>query len=136
MQEQYLRNRADCATLTKRSIPAPVVAWLSRHDKHMRARKMTTEQTNLTFPERIAKKGMALYDEKHRKNMEAEHNGEFAAIDVMGGGCYPGPTAEAALITAREAAPQGVFHLIRIGESGPHAAAYGWNGEHANVWAL
>ena len=97
---------------------------------------MTTEQPNLTFPERIAKKGMEIYDENHREKMEAEHDGGFAAIDVMGGGCYAGRTPEEALITARDTAPNGVFHLIRIGKSGPHAAAYGWNGEPANAWAL
>ena len=97
---------------------------------------MTREQSDLTFPERIAKKGMEIYEREHREKMEAEHNGEFAAVDVIEGGCYPGRTAEAALITARDTAPHGVFHLIRIGKSGPHAATYGWNGERAHAWAL
>lgn len=97
---------------------------------------MSTEQTNLATPGRIVKAAEAIYENKYKTDMEASHDGEFVAIDVLGEGCYLGDSAEAALQKARDEAPHGVFHLIRVGAPGAFSSSYGWGNESSVAWAL
>ncbi len=69
----------------------------------------------LTDPTKIAEAAEAIYDEKYREGYEADHNGEFVAIDVTDQKAYLGEHAEDALLHAREQAPHGVFHLMKVG---------------------
>ena len=97
---------------------------------------MTTEQPNLTLPARIAEKAEAIYEEKYKHDMEASHEGEFVAIDVLTEQLHLGETAEQALQTAREKSPNGVFHLIRVGALGAFSSSYGWSHESPVSWSL
>lgn len=69
-------------------------------------------------PRAIVEQGERIYAEKYQKDFEAHYRGQYAVIDVKTGSAYRGSTADSALKTAREAAPTGVFHLIRIGDIG------------------
>lgn len=97
---------------------------------------MTTEQTNLATPGRIAKAAETIYEENYKSDMEANHAGEFVAIDVLGKECYLGDSPEVALQKARDEAPHGVFHLIRVGALGVFSSSYGWGNESSVSWAL
>ena len=97
---------------------------------------MTTEQSNLTIPARIAEMAEAIYEKDYKREMEDSHDGEFVAIDVLKGGCHLGETAEQALQTARENSPNGVFHLIRVGALGAFSSSYGWSDGTSLSWSL
>ena len=120
----------------KRRIAPLLRLRLPQHGEHMRAQEMTTEQLNLTIPARIAEKAESIYAEKYKRKMEASHEGEFVAIDVLTGGCHLGETAGQALQTARETSPNGVFHLIRVGSLGAFSSSYGWNDGSSVSWSL
>ena len=90
------------------------------------------EDAVFTDPGKIAEVAERIYDERYRAEFEASHCGEFVAIDVQDGRAYKGQHAELALQRAREQAPYGIFHLIRIGARGAFRASYGrqstsWN---------
>ena len=68
--------------------------------------------------EEIAADATTIYDRDYREEYEAKHQGKFVAIDIRGQGAYLGEFPEDALQNAREAAPFGVFHLIRVGAKG------------------
>ncbi len=77
-----------------------------------------------TNPKAIAEAGEKIYAEKYRDEFEAMYRGQFAAIDVKSGLAYRGVTPEQALGAARQAAPGGLFHLIRIGQPGAFRVSY------------
>ncbi len=72
--------------------------------------------TNLN-PREIAAKGTAIYERKYRAQFEQEHRDEFAAIDIGSERAYLADFPEEALSKARNAAPNGVFYLLRIGST-------------------
>ena len=84
-------------------------------------------------PERIAEEGQRIYAAIHQARLERAHLGEFAAIDVLTEEAYVGKFAEVALREARKSAPNGVFHLVRIGSPGAFKVSFGkrhgfWSG--------
>jgi len=64
--------------------------------------------------ESIAHKGEAIY-QKIKAEMEANHKGEFLAIDPESGGYYLGKTSLEAGLNGRKEHPNTVFYIIRIG---------------------
>ena len=66
----------------------------------------------------ITTKGAAIYDRRYRMEFERDHRGQFAAIDINSEQAYLADFPEKALSKAKDAAPNGVFYLIRIGSSG------------------
>ena len=72
----------------------------------------------LTNPKQIAEAGERIYREKYQADFERDHIGKFAAIDVRTGKAYLGEGAVEALQTARSEAPNGAFHLIKVGAPG------------------
>lgn len=68
-----------------------------------------------TDPVKIAEAAERIYKERYLEVMERTHRGEHVAIDVRTGEAFVGKYAEQAIMKAREQAPYGVFHLIRIG---------------------
>ena len=70
---------------------------------------------DLSTPAKIVEAATRLYEEKYQADYEGEHKGEYAAIDVRGRGIYVDESSSGALEKARKEAPNGVFHLIRIG---------------------
>ena len=73
---------------------------------------------DLTSMNRIAEEAQRMYEERFRVELEREHLGEFAVIDVQGGEYYLGKFPEDALCKARKGAPLGLFHLMKIGAQG------------------
>lgn len=86
---------------------------------------MADDRKVLDSPEKIAEEGQRLYDERHRARLEVQHRGQFVAIDVTTGDAYTALYPEQALEEARSQAPNGVFHLIRIGAPGAFKVSFG-----------
>lgn len=68
-----------------------------------------------TNPTEIASEADRIYQEDLKDKLEESNHGHYVAIDVLTGKYYLGDYAEHALMKAREKAPRGVFHLIKIG---------------------
>ena len=73
------------------------------------------DETPLATSEDIAARGEEIYARDYKKKYEAEHPGQFVAIDVTTGKAYVHERSGGALETANEAAPSGVFYLIKVG---------------------
>ena len=86
----------------------------------------------LTDPTKIAEAAENLYKEQFQQEFEKGHKGKFAAIDVIGKNAYVGEFPEIALQEARKRAPNGVFHLIRIGS--PAAVKVNYVGKQEASW--
>ena len=86
---------------------------------------MADDRKVFDTPDKIAEEGQRLYDERHRARLEAEHMGQFVAIDVMTGSAYAARFPEQAIEEARKQAPNGVFHLIRVGAPGTFKVSFG-----------
>ena len=78
----------------------------------------------LTDPGKIAAAAERIYNERYRKRFEKNHSRKFVVIDVKSGEAYPGEFAEDALRSARQRAPYGVFHLIRVGSPGAFRVSF------------
>jgi hypothetical protein len=68
------------------------------------------------MPSELDRDGEAFYDSRLKSTLEPQHSGEFVAIEPSTGQYFLGPTATAALVTARNAMPQSQFFLTRIGQ--------------------
>jgi hypothetical protein len=79
----------------------------------------------LNSPEKIADAGERIYDERYKVQLEPRRHGHFIAVDVTSGIGYVAEYPEEALQDARAAAPNGIFHLIRIGARGAFRVSFG-----------
>ncbi len=95
-----------------------------------------SDELALTDPGKIAAAAEKIYDERYRQKYEGKFLGQFVVIDVHGGSAYQGEFAEEALQKARESAPHGVFHLIRIGAPGAFKVSYVGERETSWNWVL
>jgi hypothetical protein len=68
----------------------------------------------------LVESGQRFYNEQLRAVLEPKHNGEFVAIDPETGRYFLGATGLAALRGGRNALPDKLFYLLRVG----HEAAY------------
>lgn len=85
----------------------------------------TTDRMKLlNTPDKIVEAAEKVYAEQYQAQLERESPGKFVAIDVITGKAYVGDFPELALGAAREDAPHGVFHLIRIGSPGAYKVSY------------
>ena len=82
---------------------------------------------SLSNPQAIAEAGEKIYREKYQARFEEEHLGKFVAINVLTEEAYLGDLPEEAFQKAREAAPKGLLHLIRIGSPGAFRVSYSSN---------
>ena len=74
----------------------------------------------------IAAKGERLYARKFARDYEADHSGEYLAIDVDAERAYLASSPEEALKLAQKNNPNGSFHLVKIGFEGLYrVASYG-----------
>jgi hypothetical protein len=64
---------------------------------------------------KIVAKGLDIYERKYRVELERQHNGAFAAIDINNEAVYLADLPENALSEARARSPDGVFYLMRVG---------------------
>lgn len=83
----------------------------------------------LSDPKAVAERGEQLYRDKFKGKYEATEMGSFLAIDVIGEQAYLGKTADEAYLTAKKAAPGGIFHLIKIGSPGAFRVSYSTDGD-------
>jgi len=78
----------------------------------------------LSSPKAIAELGEKIYNERYKAQYEHDHQGRFVAIDVTTGASFIGDTPESVLEAAKEASPQGLFHLIQVGFSGAFRVSF------------
>lgn len=69
----------------------------------------------------LALKGQQLYEEKLCSELEAQHLGEFVAIEAESGEYFVGQTLDETLRRAEQSYPDKLFHVVRIGRRGVHA---------------
>ncbi|MEP6819222.1 MAG: hypothetical protein ABJA18_06790 [bacterium] len=81
---------------------------------------ISLDSNSVTKPSTLAKDGETLYNTQLRAALEAQHSGEFVAIEPLSCRYFLGQTATAALITARNAMPESQFFLTRIGRNSAH----------------
>src|SRR4051794_27978659 len=86
---------------------------------------MSIDLQVLDSPEKIAEAGERIYEERYKSQLESDRHGHFIAVDVTSGKGYVADFPEQALQEARAAAPNGIFHLIRIGARGAFRVSFG-----------
>ena len=64
--------------------------------------------------------GQRIYDAQLREDLERENRGRFVAIEPTTGRYFLGDTGVEALVAAREAMPDNLFYLARIGRKAAH----------------
>ncbi len=75
-------------------------------------------------PQEIAERGENIYNKKFRQKYEKKHWGLFVVIEVVSEEAYLGDTPEKAVEEARHEAPNGVFHLIKVGTPDAFRVSY------------
>ncbi len=83
---------------------------------------MTDKQP--TDPKEIAAAGQAIYAEKYKDHYEEAYPGQFVVIDLRTQLAYVALQPEDALRQAKNAGPEGLFHLIKIGSAGAFKVSY------------
>lgn len=78
----------------------------------------------ITNPQQVVEEGNRIYAEKYKKELEGTSTGQFVAIDISTEEAYVAPFAEEALEKAKELAPNGLFHLIKIGAPAAFRVSY------------
>lgn len=71
--------------------------------------------------EDFVERGRRLYEEKLRGELEPENEGRFLAVDPDSENYFLGDTDVEALTAAREAMPDSLFYLVRVGYGTAHA---------------
>jgi hypothetical protein len=77
-----------------------------------------------TNPQEIAEAGRKIYADKYQADYERRYPGQFVAIDVESEEAFVAQQPEEAVKRAREALPQSLLHLIKIGSSGAFRVSY------------
>jgi hypothetical protein len=80
-------------------------------------------------PQQLAEAGEKIYNERYRQEYERSHMGSFVAIDAKTGKAYLGKSSAAALQAAHSDAPQGAFHLIKVGSEAAFRVSHSSNGK-------
>jgi hypothetical protein len=86
---------------------------------------MSIDLNMLDSPEKIAGAGERIYEERYKRQLDPDHHGHFIAVDVTSGVGYVAEYPEQALQDGRAAAPNGIFHLVRIGARGAFRVSFG-----------
>ncbi len=81
---------------------------------------ISLDSNSVTKPSTLARDGEALYNTQLRAELEPKHSGEFVAIEPLSRRYFLGPTATAALVTARNTMPERQFFLTRLGRNSAH----------------
>jgi len=88
-----------------------------------------------TDPNAIAERGTQIYATKYKAAFEANHPGQFAAIDIHSEEAFVKPTPEEALRAAQAKNPKSFFHLIKIGAPGVFKVGYS-SGVKSGDWVF
>ncbi len=71
-------------------------------------------RTNYSSAQAVVDRGEHIYKERFQATCEKEHGGQYIVIDILTKQAYVAPFPEEAIDRAKAAAPEGLFHLIRI----------------------
>jgi hypothetical protein len=63
----------------------------------------------------LVESGQRFYDEHLRQSLEPEHTGRYVAIEPDSGRYFLADTGTEALLNARQALPESLFYLARVG---------------------
>jgi len=93
---------------------------IAAHFVDRNRRFIAATQTGATpvFPGDISAKGYEIYDKKYRTDFEHQHYGKFVAIDLKSQQAFLADFPEKAMSEAKNACPDGIFYLLRVGSSG------------------
>lgn len=69
-------------------------------------------------PKAIAEAAETIYREMYQQDFEQNQPGKFVVINIRTKTATLGDNASDALVKARQADPQGIFHLMRVGFPG------------------
>jgi hypothetical protein len=75
----------------------------------------TLRKDNTEATDALADNGQRIYDERLRAQLEPEHNNQFVAIEPESERYFLGSTGLEALHAGREAIPDKLFYLLRVG---------------------
>jgi hypothetical protein len=65
----------------------------------------------------LIESGQRFYDEHLRQSLEPEHAGRYVAIEPASGRYFLADTGTEALVNARQALPESLFYLARVGHT-------------------
>ena len=88
------------------------------------------DETPLSTVEKIAAEGQRIYSEKYKDAFERDFFGQYVAINIDTEEAYRAQFPEQALTLARQKAPSGIFHLIRIGSPAAFKASHRNHARH------
>lgn len=91
---------------------------------------MSTSLIEPTPQDEIVVRGQQFYDEHLKELLEPAQIGRFVAIEPDSGRHFLGDTGIEALLAGREAMPDKLFYLVRIG----YHAAYKIGGYGSGTW--
>jgi hypothetical protein len=77
----------------------------------------TLRKDETDVADELVEGGQRFYDEHLREALEPEHVGCYVAIEPDSGRYFLGDTGTQALVDARQALPEGLFYLARVGHS-------------------
>ena len=72
------------------------------------------------IPGKLSQEGKRVYQERLKAILEPEHVGRFVAIEPNSGRYFLGDSGAEALIAARDAMPESLFFLARVGYPAAH----------------
>jgi hypothetical protein len=71
-------------------------------------------RTNYSSGQIVADKGEQMYKDLFQEQYEKEYSGQYVVIDVLKKRAYVASSATEAVVKAKDDAPDGLFHLIKI----------------------
>lgn len=77
----------------------------------------TLRKDETDVADELVEGGQRFYDEHLRHALEPEHVGRYVAIEPDSGRYFLGDTGTQALLDARQALPESLFYLTRVGHS-------------------
>ena len=82
---------------------------------------MIEQHTPPAIPGRLIEEGKKVYAERLRLILEPDQVGRFVAIEPETGRYFLGDTGSEALVAARQAMPDSLFYLARVGYRAAHS---------------
>lgn len=77
-------------------------------------------QQTIPVPGKLSEAGKRVYKERLQAILEPDHVGKFVAIEPETGRYFLGDTGVEALVAARDAMPDSLFFLARVGYLAAH----------------
>jgi hypothetical protein len=71
-------------------------------------------RTNYSSAQTVADRGEHIYKERFQATCEKEYRGQYIVIDILTKQAYVAPSPEEAIDRTKAAAPDGLFHVMRV----------------------